>query len=140
MKKSKYLFILLNTSLVLLLSACGGGKNGPSISNDNSNTESEIGSKRQLWPTEDLPGLPELKGNIESFFKEENSSYLTIKVEGTEIVEDYIELLREKNIEFWDEPVMYDGNMQFLSSISGNTLNFAYKESEKLVFIEYMLN
>jgi hypothetical protein len=89
------------------------------------------------WPSAEMPGVPEIVGDIESCFTEGDTVYIEMVVEGKEAVKNYIAELEKAGFSF-DSPPDTDGDhVEFVAFRDNDILNFAYKESERRVFIDY---
>ncbi len=126
--KSKGMVVLIVIVALLTISACGNNvKEAGEMSKD----------RGYKWPTSEMLGVPELQGEISNINREDDVIRLEVYVEGEEIVNAYMQALEQAGFSFDGEPKIVDGHVQLLGFKDSNILNFAYKGSEKLVFIEY---
>ena len=89
------------------------------------------------WPSAEMPGVPEIDGDIESCFTEGDTVYIEMVVEGKGVVESYIAELEKAGFSF-DSPPDTDGDhVELVAFRDNDILNFAYKDSERRVFIDY---
>lgn len=93
--------------------------------------------KGEAWPSVELPGLPQLEGHISKILREDGIIRLEITVESAEKVKEYIGELRAAGFSFDTEPNTESQHTEFLAFKGNSMMNFAFKGSENLVFIEY---
>ena len=91
----------------------------------------------EVWPSADLPGVPQLKGHIDQILREDGNIYLEITVENAEKVKSYIDELTAAGFSFDSQPEAESDHVQFFAFKDNSILNFAYKAEENRVFIEY---
>lgn len=102
-------------------------------------TEPKISEKSgELWPTVELPGVPELDGYIKQILREYGLVQIHMIVEGPKVVKGYIEQLQIAGFIFDAEPIFYDDHLEFVAFRDNSILNFTYKGTEKAVFLEYL--
>lgn len=89
------------------------------------------------WPSEDLQGVPQLKGHINQILREDDIIRLEITVENAETVKSYIGELTTADFSFDTEPDLESNHMEFLAFRGSSMMSFALKGDENLVSIEY---
>jgi hypothetical protein len=89
------------------------------------------------WPPSGMAEVPELPGYIGNVYTEDNVVRLEITVDGLDVIKHYIDELKNAGFSFDLEPDTSTKNIEFLAFKNSAMLNFAYKDTEKLVFIEY---
>lgn len=97
----------------------------------------EQGVQGLPWPTQDLPGLPELKGQIHKAFKEGGSVYLEITVKSSDVIQSYIEDLKQAGFSFDSEPQLIDGHLEFFGFLGDSMLGFGYGDDDHFVALEF---
>lgn len=90
-----------------------------------------------VWPFNEIPGVPELKGHIGQILREDGIIRLEITVESSEKVKNYIGELTAAGFSFDTEPDVESNYMEFLAFRDSSMMSFAYKGTENLVSIEY---
>lgn len=91
----------------------------------------------EVWPSADLPGIPQLKGHIDQILREDGIIRLEMTVENAEIVKNYIDELTAAGFSFDTHPDKESDHMEFLAFKGSGMMSFAYKGEENLVSIEY---
>lgn len=92
---------------------------------------------RNLKPSADLPGVPQLRGHIEQILREGGTIRLEITVDNSESVKSYISELTAASFSFDTPPDIDSDHMEFLAFKNSDMMSFAYKGEENLVSIEY---
>lgn len=102
------------------------------------NAESEaLDGGGEVWPAEELPGVPQLGGYISQIQREDDIVRIEITVESDDAVKSYVGELAAAGFRFDTEPDIESDHMEFLAFKDSSMMNFAYKGEERLVFIEY---
>lgn len=114
-------------SVYIIMSGLDGISDGPKMPN----------SKGEVWPSADLPGVPQLNGYISQVLREDGIIRLEITVENAEKVKNYVGELVTAGFSFDAEPDIESNHMEFLAFKDSGMMSFAYKGEEDLVSIEY---
>ena len=92
----------------------------------------------EKWPPAELPGVPELMGQIQQILREDGIVQICMIVEGAEMVKKYLDELQIAGFRFDSEPVFHGDHLEFVAFRDGSILNFVYKGIEQSVFFEYL--
>jgi len=93
--------------------------------------------KGKAWPSEDLPGVPQLEGHISQILREDGIIRIEIIVKSVDRVKSYIGELSAADFSFDTEPDVDSDHMEFLAFKDSSMISFAYKGAENIVSIEY---
>lgn len=91
----------------------------------------------EVWPSADLPGVPQLNGYISQILREDDIIRLEVTVEDAAKVKSYIGELTAAGFSFDTQPDMESDHMEFLAFKDSDIMSFTYKGEENLVSIEY---
>ncbi len=100
------------------------------------NTQTPEGEGK-AWPFEELPGVPQLEGHIETILREDGIIRLEIIVDNAEKVKSYIGELAAAGFSFDTEPDVDSDHMEFLAFKGSSMISFAFKGEENAVSIDY---